>query len=310
MNLLRRIKPKIIDKVFYSRSKKISSLIRSILSNDKLISILDIGAGNRYLPVLLNFDGSANISLIDPHRSLFWSYKNLKKKFIFKESLNPYQLALGEKTKKRFFYVGKRSTGSTFVNIFKNSKKKKTNLDMNYFSKGKETVKIFSAKDFLKKFNVKKPEIVKIDVEGLEIEVLKSVLKVSKPTIIQIETNVNSSVYFNTFDKVHNTLTSQGYLLATLHPSYSYSEYASTKDKIFTNYYDYPKIRSIITQTDNIYILKKNNSLRKILILIGYGFIIEAFQIYKLEKKINSKNKNKLNNFFKNFIPKSIFKTL
>ena len=181
---------------------------------------------------------------------------------------------------------------------------------MNYFSKGREIVKIFSTKDFLKKFNVQKPEIVKIDVEGLEIEVLKSVLKVSKPTIIQIETNVNSSVYFNTFDKVHDTLTSQGYFLATLHPSYSYSEYASTKDKFFTNYYDYPKIRSIITQTDNIYILKKNNSLRKILILIGYGFIIEAFQIYKLEKKIDLKDKKKLNNFFKNFIPKSIFKTL
>ena len=169
---------------------------------------------------------------------------------------------------------------------------------MSYFSKGKELVKIFSTKDFLKKFNVKKPEIVKIDVEGLEIEVLKSVLKVSNHPI-QIETNVNSSVYFNTFDKVHNTLTSQGYFLATLHPSYSYSEYASTKDKIFTNYYDYPKIRSIITQTDNIYILKKNNSLKKILILILYGFIIEAFQIYKFEKKINLKYKNILNNFFK-----------
>lgn len=309
MNILHRTKSKIIDGIFYAKSKKISFFLRSILKGNK-ISILDIGAGNRYLPILLNFDGSADISLIDPHRSLFWSYKNLKKKFIYKDCLKTYQLGIGEKTEIKNFHVGKRSTGSTFINIFKNSKKKKTKLDMNYFSKGIEKVKIYSAKDFLKKFKIKKPEIVKIDVEGLEEKVLNSILKISKPIIIQTETNINSEIYDNTFDKIHRILTEKGYFLATLHPSYALGNYASINNKVFTNYYDYPEIRSIIQQTDNIYIFKKNNTLRKIIVLIGYGFLIEAYKIFLDKKKINSVNKKKFKIFFKKTIPKSIFKSL
>lgn len=305
MNTFNKMKAKIINEIFYAQSKKISLFLRSMLKGKK-ISIFDIGAGNRYLPILLNFDGTADISLIDPHRSLFWSYENLKKKFIYKDCLKTYQLAIGDKTEVKNFYVGKKSTGSTFINIFENSKKKKTKLNMNYFSKGVEKVKVYNTKEFLKKFKVQKPEIVKIDVEGLEDKVLKSILKVSKPIIIQTETNINSNIYENTFNDIHHTLTSKGYYLATFHPIFNIDSYASTNNKIFTNYYDYPVVRSIITQSDNIYILKKNNSLRKILILIGYGFVLEAFKALKEKRRIDLKDKQKFQKFFKIIIPKKI----
>ena len=57
--------------------------------------------------------------------------------------------------------------------------------------------------------------------------------------------------------------------------------------------------------------LKKKNTLREISMLIGYGFLIEAFQIFnKIKKEIKDNNKNKLKIFFKEHIPKPIYKTL
>mgnify|MGYP006114556237 CR=1 FL=1 len=71
------------------------------------------------------------------------------------------------------------------------------------------------------------------------------------------------------------------------------------------------KIRSKIVQLDSIYILKNKNTLRKIAILIGYGFLVEAFEMFKkIEKKIKIKDRNNLKIFFKKHIPKSILKTI
>ena len=53
---IKSIKNKINRKIFISRSKKISSALRKILKRP-VIGIVDIGAGHRYLPILLNFDG-------------------------------------------------------------------------------------------------------------------------------------------------------------------------------------------------------------------------------------------------------------
>ena len=101
------------------------------------------------------------------------------------------------------------------------------------------------------------------------------------------------------------------YDLVTFHPLYNYPEYSSVNKKLINDYYDYPRIRSKIMMADSIYILKKRNTLREIIMLIGYGFLTEAFQIFdKIEKKIEIKNRKKLKIFFKEHIPKAIFKTL
>ena len=306
-----RLKRAIVSKIFIRKSKKISLLLRSLLGINKKISFLDIGAGNRYLTILLNFDGCANVSMVDPHKNLYWSYENLKKQLIYKDLITPYNVGIGKKTTKKTLYIGKKSTGSTFVDIFKVSKKKKIKLDMDYFSISKETVKVFKVSDLLIKYKLKKPEIVKIDVEGLELDVLDSVLDVSKPFLIQIESNINSNLYSNTFNQIHKKLVSLNYNLVTFHPLYNYPEYSSVNKKLINDYYDYPRIRSKIMMADSIYILKKRNTLREIIMLIGYGFLTEAFQIFdKIEKKIEIKNRKKLKIFFKEHIPKTIFKTL
>jgi len=309
-NIWSKIKKKIIFTSYLLKSRKISSILRELIPKNKKLSILDVGAGNRYLSAVLNFDGAANISMVDPHKSLFWSFENLKKKLIYKDLLKAYKVGIGKNTIKKTLFIGKKSTGSTFVDIFKVSKKKKIKLNMNYFSVSKEIVQIYKFYDLLTKYNLKKPDIVKIDVEGLEIEVLDSILDVGKPYLIQIESNINSNLYENTFDQIHRKLTSLNYSLTTLHPNYYYPAYSSINKNLIKDNYEYPKIRSKIEQVDSIYILKKKINLREILILIGYGFLCEAFQFFtKFERKIEKKNRNILKIFFKNYIPQSIFKT-
>jgi FkbM family methyltransferase len=200
--MFKKISNKIQFLKFLKRSRTNSKIIKRIVK--KKICIIDIGAGHRYLSSLLNFDGSAEIHMIDPHKSLLWSSENLKKIIENKEDVKTYQVGIGAQTMKKVMYMGTRPTASTFLNIFKLSKGKKYELDMKYFSKNKQLVNIFSFKDFLKKFNIKSPSIIKIDVEGMEDIVLNSILKSCRPFLLQIEVNVNSELYNNTFNKMLN----------------------------------------------------------------------------------------------------------
>ena len=79
-----------INRISYiSRSKKISLALKKILKS-QIIGIVDIGAGQRYLPVLLNFDGISKIAMVDPNKSLDWSAKDFKKIIKYPENIYQY----------------------------------------------------------------------------------------------------------------------------------------------------------------------------------------------------------------------------
>ena len=65
---------------------KIKHLYKEIL-NKKKINVYDIGAGNRILNELINFDGIGNVYLIDPNKNLQYSYNKLYSIFQDKESI-------------------------------------------------------------------------------------------------------------------------------------------------------------------------------------------------------------------------------
>ena len=83
---LKLISKKINRKIFISRSKKISLAFRKIFKKP-VIGIVDIGAGHRYLPILLNFDGVSKIAMVDPNKSLDWSFQNFKDIISYPENL-------------------------------------------------------------------------------------------------------------------------------------------------------------------------------------------------------------------------------
>ena len=271
-------------KIFNYKSKKISKLFRR-LSRFNKIQIYDFGAGLRYLPTLLKFDGVSIIHLLDPNDNLDISYRNLKKLFLDKKSIKKYKVAISDKNEKIFYYPAKRSTGSSFIDL----KKKEKDYDENYYGNQKKILKqVYDFETFKKKYHLKNPDIIKIDVEGYEFKILKSILKKNKPLIIEVELNFDNSIIGDTFSPVHNILKRNKYKLNTIYPAYRIkNKKIGSEIDIFLNgdYYN-PISRNEITQSDCYYIHdKKYYNLQDIIMLLGYGFILKAKNEFKKTKK-------------------------
>jgi FkbM family methyltransferase len=295
--ILRKIK-----KILYiSRSKKISKLLRNILGKKK-IYIVDIGAGHRFLPTLLNFDGVSKIAMIDPNDNLNLSYNNFIKILNYPQNVTKFLFGISNKTEKIKYFKTKISTGSTVVDIYKNAKKNKIKLDKKYFGEKKlSSIQVYSYDDFKTNFFNKIPDVVKIDVEGFELEVLESLLKKNTPTVIEIEVNINHPLYPNTFTKINNLLVGKKYKMSTGFMVYRNSSKNLSNNNPYTcGDYENPKFRSPSEQMDCIYINENIKTEKAVCILIGYGLQAEAKKLFdKISKKIPKDNFVKLNTFFK-----------
>ena len=303
MFFFNKVLSKIKKNNYIRRSKKISGILRSILK--KKIGIIDIGAGQRYLPTFLNFDGVAIIAMVDPNKNLLWSYNNFKKIVKYPQNVKSFQFAISNKTKKIKYYEMNRSTGSTCVDIYKKVRKNSHILNDEYFGKKKEKkIQAYSFDDFIKKFFYLKPDIIKIDVEGYELDIINSIIKKYDPFLIEVELNINHKIYGNTFNIVNANLLKKNYKLITGFPLYQKQTNAKNNANVpfIIGDYQNPVHRSSLEQFDCIYIKnKKNYCLKTFSILVGYGFITEAKSIYEqLSKKISKSTCDKLNNVFEN----------
>tara|TARA_B110000008_G_C16962062_1_gene560553 strand:+ start:916 stop:1827 length:912 start_codon:yes stop_codon:yes gene_type:complete len=297
------IKKKIQRSSYILRSRKVSLALKNILLKDR-IGIVDIGAGHRYLPILLNFDGIAKIAMVDPNKSLNWSFDNFKKLIRFSNNLFKFKFGISNKTSKIKYYIANTLTGSTFVDVFKIAKKNSKKLDSDYFGKKNFIIQqVYSFKDFRNLFFKYDIDIIKIDVEGLEDKIISSVMKHSSPFLIEVETNLNSEIYPNSFDKINLLLKKNNYKLLTGFPIYARSIKSSKNNSFTIGSYDNPVLRAPLEQFECIYIKeKKNYDLKEISILLGYGFLHEVKKIIKLSKiKLSKKKLNLIDDFIKKF---------
>ena len=300
---LKLITKKINRKIFISRSKKISLAFRKILKKPS-IGIVDIGAGHRYLPILLNFDGVSKIAMVDPNKSLDWSYQNFKKIIKYPKNLFKFNFGIGDKTSKKRYYITDTLTGSTFVDVYKIANKNKNKLDNEYFGKKKSNIqKIYSFKDFIKNFFKYKIDIVKIDVEGFEFKIISSLLKHSRPMLIEVETNLNSEIYPNTFDDINSILKKKGYKLVTAYSIFKKSKKNNINSSYDSGNYDNPISRLNLEQFECIYIKEKfKYNIKDLTILIGYGLLQEVKKIFGKSKiKCTKFEEDKINKILKNF---------
>jgi len=301
---LKTITKKISRINYILRSKKISSALKKIIEKP-IIGIVDIGAGHRYLPILLNFDGVAKIAMVDPNKSLDWSFNNFKKIIKHPENLHKFKFGISNKTSKKKYYVLNTMTGSTFVNVYKTAKKNKEKLGQVYFgNKSTSIQQVYSFKDFIKKFFKFEIDIVKIDVEGLEDKIIPSVVKNSSPLLIEVETNLNSDIYPNSFDKINTILKQKNYKMLTGFPVYKNTKNLTSKNLSFgLGNYDNPILRSPLEQFECIYVKDKNiYNVKEISILLGYGLLHEVEKIIKLSKlKVIKSKKNLIQDFMNKF---------
>ncbi len=288
---------KIINKIkFYhylNKSYKLVRLYKKIYKNE--IFIYDIGAGQRILPEILNFNGISKIVLVDPNKNIQYTYNRLLKYFKNINDLIPIKFGISDKTKFIDYFEAHRSTGSTFVDMKKNQPLKKK-----FYIKNSIKLKTYSFSDLVKKFRLKKPDIIKIDVEGYEKKVIKSVLQHSNPLIIQIETNMNNPFFDETFSEINELINSKKYFLNTLIPSYG--SYDSKEKKIFNKTkktkifdYEYKLAKNELFQAECYYIKKKNfYTINELICLSGFGFIDYFEKQLEINKKRYKKNESRI----------------
>ena len=162
---------------------------------------------------------------------------------------------------------------------------------------------IYSFKDFIKKFFRFKIDIVKIDVEGLETKIISSILKCSKPTLIEVETNLNSEIYYNSFDEINLKLKKKGYKLVTAYSIFKKDGKKNNNSPYKIGNYDNPVSRSNLEQFECIYVRdKKKYDIKDLIIFVGYGLVQEANYIIEKSKTNCSKLEiNKIHKIIKDF---------
>ena len=257
VNLKKKLNRRLKFRKLQKSNKEIYPLFKSLINSK--INIFDIGAGQRMLPEIINFNGISKVFLVDPNENIQYSYDQLSRYFSDTKNIFKYRYGISDKTKKLKYFKSHKSTISTFA-----FNDKKLKMNSNYYSDKNEYIKVYSFSDFLKKFKLPKPDIIKIDVEGLEAQVLSSVLKTSDPLIVQIETNMNNSMLHESFSKINNLLIKNNYFLYTLFPSYG-NVHSSKNADIDLKDIELNFIKNHIVQSECYYVKKKINTQLKIL---------------------------------------------
>ena len=286
--LKKKLNRRLKFKELQSDNKKLYPIFKSLIKNK--INIFDIGAGQRILPEIINFNGISKVFLIDPNDNIKYCYDQLCKYFPDKKNIFMYKNGISDKTKKLKYFKSYKSTISTFA---LNNKQLKKNLK--YYGKKNEYLKVFSFGDFLKKFKLPKPDIIKIDVEGLESKVINSVMKNSNPLIVQIETNMNNPMLKETFSEINNLLMNNNYFLYTLFPSYGGLDY-SKFNRINLKDIELNLVKDYIVQSECYYIKnKKYYTVKDLVCFYAYGFheyFKKTFNI--VDNRFSKKIKNSL----------------
>jgi FkbM family methyltransferase len=149
--------------------------------------IFDVGAYRA------NFGHSfkeSKVFFFEPNIFSFNRIKKIKKNKYF-------NFGLGSKYKKKYLYILPNDSASTFYKIKNISKMR--NIFFNFLNQRvvKRYVVIYSLNFFIKKYSIKKIDLLKIDTEGYEEEVLKGITKNNflKIRYIVIEKQLGKNLY-------------------------------------------------------------------------------------------------------------------
>ncbi len=139
-------------------------------------TLIDVGSNKgQFVLLCIKFFPNLLIYSFEPIKEALIRQKNLLN---FKNNIYFYNTGIGNKNKIINFFITNRADSSSFLTINKSK-----NYNKNYYIKEKRKIKIQKLDQILNNKKLIKPVLIKIDVQGFELEVLKG----SKKTLPNID---------------------------------------------------------------------------------------------------------------------------
>lgn len=169
-------------------------------------TVIDIGANLGYY-ALLESRLCKEVYAIEPIEKSILALRRSIKLNRYK-NIKAYRLAIGSKDGEFEINLSKRSNWATIVDRNKTSKNYQEKF--NSFKAGKEIIKTLTLDSFVKQYKIKKINLIRMDVEGFEVEILKNIDKtlelMPKGSFLSVEFHPvifeNREMLINTFEKI------------------------------------------------------------------------------------------------------------
>ena len=204
----------ILDK--YIHQKNILKYLKQHLENLKVF--IDIGSHKgSYTDLIINNFEVEKIVMAEPQKNIF---KYIKKKYFKDKRIRTYNLAISDKKKIQALYINKHDLTSSLTQIDKknNYLKLKAKLfggSINDLIQNKYMVNSCKLSEIIKKNNIKKVDLLKIDTEGHELQVLRGAGAFLKEKVNFMLIEIHNSNIFLNYDakKIHNYLKKNNFIL-------------------------------------------------------------------------------------------------
>lgn len=162
--------------------------LENILKSINLETVIDVGSNKgQFILLIEKLFPNKTIYSFEPITEIL---EKQKKFFHYKKNIFFYNFALGSSPSTKEFFITKRMDSSSF---FKINKIKNKNFEI----QSKKNIQIFTLDEVMVNKEITKPILLKIDVQGYELEVLKGSDKIlSKIDYLLIEVT-DSEMYIN-----------------------------------------------------------------------------------------------------------------
>ena len=159
--------------------------LENLIKDLNFETILDIGSNKgQFILLVENLFKNKIIFSFEPIKEILEKQKEF---FKYKNNIFFFNIALGEKSKKKIFYITNRKDSSSFLKFNKNNIK-----NSNYNINEERVVEIKALDEVIQFDKLVTPILLKIDVQGYELDVLKGCSNLlKKTTYIIVEVSEN-----------------------------------------------------------------------------------------------------------------------
>lgn len=296
---------------FVEQRRKIGEAVllpvkKAILGTERMVGV-DVGSAGGLQPHWRSYEGAVDFYLFEPHRESFAKLKAQFSSSSYSNSFHVLPIGLSKTGGERTLYMLNCPTGSSLYPV--NPASEFASPDNNYIYPIREVkIQTRCLDDVLNEQKVANVDIIKLDVQGAELEILQGLGDVRRKHLLlaEVEVNISSGATNNigpyeggpTWGQIDEMLTAEGMRLLDVSVARGYRAKNGDSDwyqrEIFDVYENSPSLSARVWEADVVYVRDWRllvadgdaGSIRKLAVaLCGYRFFSEAyFMVEKAEE--------------------------